>query len=363
MLLFPCLVAAAHANFRTAELQRLAAAIPLQVNDTATGYVHETVDGRAYVYHINRGMIDHVGLSLFRDDLKAMADTPILDFLERYFLQLLHPGDKSVEYLLRSDRVRFQRGSVRVIKQLCDSDAFSYSLEMGRYQARWMRDGKPLLVVSFPKDYQLILGVDKIEAEQLLESDLEAASAQDMPQPAIDPHLLVASKQPGFYTLLGNSYQISKINDNLYFAGDSLQGYRLVRDVSHPLESAADMMLSPYTDGEFTLCIDQALYGYRRKQFTVPLKNWIRFCASQGCHLYFGVEVSDGQHVKTSVFAVNDELGYAHVLVADIPMRVIDDGRGEIAARLDCYVPMQNVRNMFAKYHKNKRLSPRIYEQ
>lgn len=65
------------------------------------------------------------------------------------------------------------------------------------------------------------------------------------------------------------------------------------------------------------------------------------FSFNHNCEIYFDIEESDNKRIKASYFAVNDNMGYAHVLV----------------------VEMANVHNMFAKYHKNKRINPRIYEK
>lgn len=363
-MLIQCCIAFSQPAFRTATLHALANAIPLNDSQTTDGYHYETVNGHKYVYHVSSGTIDHVGISLFKDEIKSIAKTPILDFLERYFLQLKYPGEKNVGYMLRSDRFRFSKGNMQTISQLNDSDAFSFKYEMGLYHASWKRDNKEILSVTFPKDYQLISGENKIEAEKLLENDINNTLVDESKQlPAIERQLLIESQQKGYYTLPGNNYQIAKITNNLYFSGDSIKGYNLICDISHPLESAANIMLSPYTHGEFSLEINQALYGYQRKHFYVPLKKWIGFCLDNDCQLYFGIEEQDNKRIKASIFSVNDALGYAHVLVAEIPLQAIDNDKGTIDARLDSYIPINNIRNMFAKYHKNKRITPRLYEK
>lgn len=348
-------------SYRTPELRRLANAVSLQVHNEESGYHHEIINGVSYVYHINKGVIDHVGLSLFHDEIKSVAKTPVLDFLERYFLTLQHPGDKTVEYLLRSDRFRFLIGNMQTIKTLNDSDAFSYNYAMRLYHASWKRNGRDIFSVAFPKDYQLISGENKIEAEKLLERDVENTTFA-VGQPMIDKHQLVASPQAGFYTLPGETYEIAKITSNLYFTGDSIKGYRLINDLSHADESAANLMLSLYTPGDYTLNINQALYGYKRKTFSVPLRQWIAFCQQHDCQLYFGVESREKTAIDAAVFAVNSKMGYVHIMTAKIPLTVIDNGKGEIEARLDCYVPTSNVMNLYDRYYKNKRLTPRLYE-
>ena len=114
-------------------------------------------------------------------------------------------------------------------------------------------------------------------------------------------------------------------------------------------------MLDIDTDGDYQLTFRQILYGFKQKQFSTSLKQWLAFCHSQGCKLYFGVEKMSSTEVRASVIAVNELAGYNHVMFVKIPFNVIDNKKGVIEAQVHTYVPMHNVTSLFGSYKKNKK--------
>ena len=363
--------AVAQTRFRTAELARLAYVCGLtdSTMDTARrDAAHPFKD--VVVERQADSVVCHVGLRLFSDEMIRIAKSPVLPFLERYFLQLLHPSEeKTAAMMMRDDRFRFERGSLKMLEQLTDSDAFSYNYELRSYHASWSRNGKEILAVSFPKEYQLLAGVSKIEAEQLIESDIrhcallkksEKCKVQELI--GIDSTTLVKTAQPSYYILPGVPYIDKRINSDLYVEKKD-STLSLVVDMAHPAESAANILLSRFTPGDYIIRIDQTCYGYQRKHFDVPLRQWIVFCSESGCEVYCGVEGLDKDVVKASLFVVNQAEGYNHVLYVEVPFNVIEQREGIIEARLDCYIPMHNVAGLFAKDKKVKHKEQKIYEK
>lgn len=328
------LTAAARMQFRTAELQRLAGVLPLDTQTLTEGYNHPVVHGRMLTVRVSGQTIDHIGLQLFSDELRLLESSPILDFLERYFLQLkFPPAFKTASNMIRDDELCFLTGTLATINDVRPSDGFSYSCDKHRYLATWNRDERVLLSVSFPVEYGLISGENKIEAEDhLLDDILKASLDHRKDKPAQDEHYL-------------NDSFVSR----LYYAGGEL-----ISDSRHPVETVANMMLSTKALGDYAMQITQICYGFQKKVFQVPLRQWIAFCKDNGCQLYFGVE-GFGSHgeVNAVVLAVNHAENYNHVLSFSVPTDVIESRQGVIDARLYPYVPMHNVKSMFAAYRKS----------
>ena len=154
-------------------------------------------------------------------------------------------------------------------------------------------------------------------------------------------------------TKKGNSYIDQRLNSDTYY--QLIDGRpTLLLDVTFPAESSANLFLDAATGGDYKLHFTQILYGFKQKQFTVPLWQWLNFCQIQGCKLYFGVEEVSSSEVRASVIAVNELVGYNHVMFVKIPFKVVDDRVGEIEAQIHAYVPMHNVTNLFESY-KTKR--------
>ena len=75
--------ASARNGFRTAELERLAHELALDVNVLPEGYSHPLVNGFKLTVHQTEQTVDHIGLYLFTDELRQIGKSPVFDFLER----------------------------------------------------------------------------------------------------------------------------------------------------------------------------------------------------------------------------------------------------------------------------------------
>lgn len=334
-----CLVAllpaSAKSTFRTAELERLAKELALDIESLPDGYSHPIANGVRLTVHQTEQTIDHIGLYLFTEELRSMGKSPVFDFLERYFLQLKYPPQsKSMSNMIRDDQFKFLSGTLKSVDNILFTDGFSYNYDNHRYQATWNRKDSTLLSVSFPVEYELISGENKIEAEDNLLSDIRSTK------------VIVPTGKP----VVKKDHYLSKDFTNRLY----LSKGELVLNEKHLLESAANMMLSLQTEGDFNINITQLSYGFKKTVFEVPLKQWIAFCQDHGCDLYFGVEkLSDQNEVECVVMAVNAAENYNHVLTAKISSGILEPKSGTIEARLYPYVPTHNVLNMFANYRKS----------
>ena len=354
------LCAKSSVRYRTAELKRLSEALQVQADSIHEGVNVIYVGNRLVRIQKNDGMVSFMGYILFSDEMKAMAHTPILNFLERYFLQLDYPQtDRPQNKMLREDRVKFEVGSPEKVATLQKDCSFSYSFEHNRYIATWSHDGQPVLSVSFPANHELISGENKIDSENYVEEDIRAS--QPGPSIPVNKELLTSTIQKNYFIKPGGTYLKKQLTSDLYYQQtDSI--FSLIFNESHPLESAANMMLSSDNPLSFNLKIKQVMYGYKKKFFDAPLRNWIAYCQNNGCELYFGVESLDQEMIRVSVIAVNDAEKYNHVLFVMIPLKAISQGFGDIEAQLETFIPMQNVTNLFEKYKKDNNKQPKIFE-
>lgn len=330
------LTVTAQSQFRTSELRRLATALSIDTSQLTEGYSHPVVNGLTLTVHQERQTIDHIGLQLFSPKMRSLGQSPIFDFLERYFLQLKYPPTiKSASNMLRDDQFRFLKGTIATIDEIRPADDFSFSNDNHRYTATWNRDGSALLSVSFPVEYELISGENKIEAEDNLLSAIQKTKAS---------HHSPLTTIPSESTYIDDSF-----SNRLYF-----QKGKLISSIDHPAETLANLMLSTQARGQYEINVTQISYGFQKKVFQVPLRQWIAFCQNSGCQLYFGIENMDEQgDISAVVLAVNQAENYNHVMTISINTEMIDAQKGTIEARLYPYVPTHNVLNMFANYRKS----------
>ena len=335
MCLVSILQMSAKSTFRTAEIERLAKEFALDIESMPDGFSHPVANGVRLTVHQTEQTIDHIGLYLFSEEIRQMGKSPVFDFLERYFLQLKYPSRiKSVQNMMRDDQFRFLIGSLETVDQLLLTDGFSFNYDNHHYQATWNRKDSTLLSVSFPVEYELISGENKIEAEENLFSDIKGTK------------VVIPTEKP---IIKKDHYLSNDITNRLY-----LSKGKLVASPNHPAESAANMMLSLQTEGDYLINITQLSYGFKKTVFQVPLKQWMAFCQFHGCKLYFGVEkIAEDGSVDYVVMAVNTAENYNHVLTVHIPSEIIEAKSGKIDARLYPYVPTHNVLNLFASYRKS----------
>lgn len=339
-LILYCAVALSSSSrtvYRTAELERLATVLRLEDASLAEGYSHPVAAGITLTVHRQDGVVDHLGCRLFRDELRTAVHSPVLNFLERYFLQLrFPPQSKTANTMMRDDDVHFLVGSMAVISQLAPSDHFSFCYDQRRCEATWSREGRTLLKVLFPMEHELISGENKIEAENNLKGDVLRTS-------------FVGLADQG--ALLDDATYLSKSFSNRIY---KVEEHPII-SVRHPAESAANILLSMQAAQGISIAITQAHYGFRKSVFTVPLQQWIAFCRNSACELFFGVrDISPEGDVEATVLAVNEQMNYNHVLSVTIPAQVIRQRQGTVEARLYPYVPTHNIAGMLAAYQTNK---------
>ncbi len=324
--------------FRTAELGRLASALSLNTSALPEGYSHPMASQLRLTVHVSDKTIDHIGLQLFSDEMRTNSPSPVFNFLERYFLQLRYPPQvKTAENMMRDDQFVFTKGSMATVNDILPTDDFSFSRDNRHYMATWSRDGQTFLSVKFPVEYELMSGESKIEAEDNLQEDI------------IGTELNIGTV-PVTAKVSSESTYISKYFSNRLYTANG----KLIASEKHPLETAANMMLSQEAASKYDIAITQVSYGFKKTTFLVPLQQWITFCQAHGCRLFFGVEeVSDQGDVTAIVLAVNEAENYNHVMTVTIPSHCIAAEKGEINARLYPYVPTHNVLNMFAPYQKS----------
>lgn len=328
------LTASAQMNYRTAELRRLATVMTIDESSLKEGYNYLDLKSQHLVVTVKGNTVTHIGLRLFAEETRKLDDTPVFDFLERYFLQLKYPPTSiTAQKMISDDQFQFMKGSLKTVDDIRPTDGFGFNYDKRQYIATWNRDGQSLLSVSFPVEYELISGENKIEAENNLLADIQRTEIKD-----------VTSK-----TAHDTHYINKNFSNRLYY-----QKGELVSSERHPAETAANMLLSLKAKGQYNLKVTQVSYGFKKTVFDVPLRQWIAFCQNNGCHLYVGIEkIGDKGEINAVVLAVNEAENYNHVLTVTIPQEAIHTKKGKLEARLYPYVPTHNVKQLFGEFRKS----------
>lgn len=343
----------ADTTFRSAELQRLAGVLHICADSLHEGTNNFRVSGRSVKLRCQQGRVQTIGYHLFTDEMKSAVGTPILDFLERYFLQLDYPhADRPSSRMALEDRFRFLSGTQAVVGTIRPGDDFALDHEHHQYTATWRRNGKKILSVQFPANHELISGETKVESEQNMEADIQMAAGKSIE--TISASQLSATSQSAYFVRRGNTYCNNLFASNLYYQRQD-SSFVLVSDANHPLETAANMLLCHSFHPDHKLVVEQTLYGFKKKRFETSLSQWIAYCKNNGCKLYYGIETYNEQRIKATVIAVNEAENFNHVLQTEIPMTALADSTVPVSAVLSAFVPMHNVRHLFGQYKSSNK--------
>ena len=112
------------------------------------------------------------------------------------------------------------------------------------------------------------------------------------------------------------------------------------------VQSVGNMLLTGISKNHVNVALKVDKYGYACDSLLLPLASLVTFLQQEGCELYFGVKERKGDDVLCSVFALQRDYGYNHVVSFRVPKRTLVQG-GTVEARAFCYVPLHNVTEKF----------------
>ena len=135
------LLSMAQVSYRTSELKRLSSVLSLDESAIASDGSHYlTAANKQIVVRVSDGMVSHIGIRLFDEEMRSLEKSPILDFLERYFLQLSYPPKSvSAANMVRDDQFRFLQGSLASVSAI----RFAISdIITGSFPKSWSETGR-----------------------------------------------------------------------------------------------------------------------------------------------------------------------------------------------------------------------------
>ena len=284
------------------------------------------------------GAITHLGLNLFPQDYDYPYNA-ILRFIERFALhaKLLDGVERK---LYMSDRkVNIDISKLSPIDSLSKLDVNS---DGERFHVRWNN-----CVVSFPQEYNLIFGLNKKESDEEFRSSLLSYSKSfnnNDSKRTTRISIVTPRDSTSYYVKEGVSYVLHEINTNQYFVKSNDSILRPIYTEKYAAESVVNLMQQIVSSQNFTLNIQQNIYGYKKATFSIPLKVFSDYCLSLGCTTYIGIEEENKNEVKAVVVYRNEFFGYNHLLYITVPRNVIREQEGDISAKLYCYIPTHNLK-------------------
>lgn len=347
-----------HSEHLTAAAKKLGITAQIDTMNTGTNYVQSK--GQRLEVRISDDLqVEHLGIPLFSQDQRTMQPSPVYDFLE---YALLDNTFKVSQNPFVYTSLSFQKGAWKDMLSLADTTSCSLTnLEDKLYKVVWTRSGKTAVEVTFPVSYDMLAGSSRKEMEQNFVRDLRRFVGKSVVDTAFIDSTGLRLMDNGLYVRQGGSYILQVITDNAYFQKkDSL--FRYVVDSKYPAESLANMVLADDPSvSECDINVRFVLYGGTIDSLLLPMKTFVRYCRSKGCHAYFGIESVNNSEIKASLFFYDKSSGYDHVVYLEAPLSGFATRDYTIEGTMYLYAPTNNVENLFyqAPIGKKKKI---IYE-
>ena len=217
------------------------------------------------------------------------------------------------------------------------------------FRISWNIGGREV-ALSFPASCQLILGANAIELELTAEDDIrQMPSMKD----CIDWSSATVSQSQGLLVIEGESFISEMIRSDIFLR--EIDGERkLLCDSLTPTKSISNIMVTGQFCKEIPMTLRMNRYGQQVDTLEVTLQQFISFCQSEGCKLFFGIKTINQQELSGALFAPNDKLGYSHLLSVVFPLGILKGEDLTVKSTSYVYIPMNQVEEKFFNQFKKQ---------
>lgn len=315
-------------------------------NDSTWNYRGRALRIRTNAY----GDVSHIGYKLFDSSWAATYEArSLLDFVERYALEedALLDSDKTEAASRKA--ITFKVGNASLLKTLTPTTPFRIDEQERRgYLVEWGA-GKDKVSLLVDADCQTLLGANLLELEEMLERNVSRTSSE-LPSDLLPEYWndCTMSTSESMTVADAGTFLSDLIRARLYLRPDEVSrgNYRLLMDDAYPWQSLNNFLLTGYAHQTVPLQLTLDKYGNVKKNLTLTLQQFIRYCILEGCKLYLGVKERTADELLATLFAVNTKLAYCHTLSLRVPLEVLH-GSGTVTGTLYAFTPLQNVTEKF----------------
>lgn len=381
-----CLTATAQ-SFKSEKLRKAAQVVgisdQLAVLSAETTTAAKAADGQLLTVRTDATKtVEHIGVPLFSEEMRALMPSPVYDFLEYAALNWKYKVNPNTLYL---SKVLFRKGNWdKLLKGRLQECSCSISNQDDRlYIVTWQRNETDEVVLGIPIEYELLANDSRRNVERDFIRHLASQKTVTAPATAVvtEDDLKIYGTG-GLFVKEGDSYILKELNQNVYYElktiyekVDTVINHKpvtmtledvipaVVRDSEHPVESFANLMMSDdRTLPDVRLSLDFHLSDYHRQQLAVPLSQLKDYLQQQGCSIYFACSAVTKEHLKGMLLAHNIREGYDHLFSLTLPVRQLTDKAPVAQAAVYLYIPPIDKSKLFGKT-PTKKSGAKIYEK
>lgn len=302
------------------------------------------------------GHLTDMYFCLFSSEEDSKYPQVVLRFLERYLLSLVLKGNPSEQQdLLRQDFVKLYvsghdyatdpSGLKLAVSRLFGISSFILQEDSLLFEVKWLQENMEILRMRFPKQYDLILGKDKKELTALFIEDLSRFFGEKI-STIDDSNYTAYLWYENLFEKITGAYILPQVKSGSYIQKTAIGSILLFRE-DFPNESMLNLFTqADAMDKNFTL--DLAVKGYTYySQTKCPLSKFSSYMRNIGCQAYVGMETIEKEKLTGTVFFVNRQLMYEHMLYFEFPRHLFKQVTGEISVQLYPYIPIGNIGNLY----------------
>lgn len=250
---------------------------------------------------------------------------------------------------LANDGIEIKQGGFDQLRLIDEHTTITFMSSKGRYGVN-IRSGEfSILDLTFPASFRLLTGLSLKELEARFLHELATFHCEDTVL-TCQESMLTPSLLKGYYILKGDAYHLENIRSDIYLEKTGNHTYIPVFSSDHLNESIGNLLLSESTPSSVKLHLVVRQYGFKKKELTIRMKDWIAYCKSRGCQLYWGIENTGPTALKASVFVVNDIMCYDHVMNVEVPYSIVSGEDSIVEGDVNIFIPTHNISTLFQEY-------------
>ena len=287
------------------------------------------------------------GLKLFSPETHDAAAYPqrvVMDFLERYFgKELPVLKQTTLEHKMTDDKVYFRKGNISSLVQITDTIPFSIDLLDRYYEVKWYKQNEPFVTIVFPAQYDLLMGMQQNDSQlKLKERILAAPERNDSIRISAD----MTMQEDSIYIMKTEAFELESLNDATYY-NKVRDKYTPVFNNTHLDFSAANLFHGLISDADYRMYIEQSVYGMKKINYFITLRQWLNYCSRCNMKIFFAVEEQREDGILAIIISQCKELGFNHLLSVVIPDKFVNDKNAVLRVRLTPYIPTHNVKTLY----------------
>lgn len=306
---------------------------------------------------VDNGTVTHIGYVLFSDGQRKALNSPVYNFLERYVLAADLPLErqKSVSKQLAEDEINFMEGNFSSLSKLIGDTTLNLTIENlneKRYKVGWYKKEALFCSIDFPIGYDLLHGTEIVENERRIAEDIQHAPLLSVEPLSVKRELLLSTWQPNYFILPGESYYTDQLSTNRYYEKQNDGTFQLIFNRKYPQESLANLLTTLELKNSFQVHVRLKKYDFKEDNFKISLAQFMSFFMRQGCVPYFGVISYEETTLVCELVMRKPDEGYCHIMKVTFNVEQLLDKGGEIAVRLNSFIPTSKIKNLFEDLKK-----------